>query len=273
MPAKIKIAWYGKHFGEEPPLVGRKDQGAGTIFFTGCNLRCVFCQNYQISQRNLGKDYAIEELVTIMLDLQKAEAVNIDLVSPTVWWQQIKEAIILAKNNGLVIPIVWNSNGYERLEIIKAMNGLVDIYLPDFKYSDDDVALKYSGIRNYVETAERALREMWRQVGPLQVDERGIARCGLLVRHLILPNNLENSFGVIDRLADLNENITVSLMKQFAPIFRATDFSELSRFVSRDESEQIFNYLSAMELNGWVQEDDCGEIFIPDFKKQHPFNN
>lgn len=271
MLATVKLAWWGKHFGEEPPLVGRADQGAGTLFFTGCNLRCVFCQNYQISQENLGKEYSVEELAEIMLDLQRGHAVNIDLVSPTIWWQQIRAAIILAREKGLTIPLVWNSNGYEKLEIIKAMDGLVDIYLPDLKYSNDDIALKYSGIKNYVETADSAIREMLRQVGHLQINEEGIATRGLLVRHLILPNNLENSFGVIDHLSKIDKNIQVSLMKQFSPMFRAANFPEINCLVTADEAEQIFNYLVAMDMHGWIQEDDCPEIFIPDFRKPNPF--
>jgi putative pyruvate formate lyase activating enzyme len=271
MLATVKLAWWGKHFGEEPPLVGHADQGAGTLFFTGCNLRCVFCQNYQISQENLGADYSVEQLADIMLSLQKENAVNIDLVSPTIWWEQIRAAIILAREKGLTIPTVWNSNGYEKIEIIKAMDGLIDIYLPDLKYSNDDIALKYSGIKNYVETAGIAIREMLRQVGHLKIKEEGIATHGLLVRHLILPNNLENSFGVIDHLAQIDKDIQVSLMKQFSPMFHAANLPEINCLVDENDAEQIFNYLIAMDMHGWVQEDDCHEIFIPDFRKLNPF--
>lgn len=144
----VKIAWFGRHFGEEPPLAGKG--GAGAIFFAGCNLKCVYCQNYQISRGNSGKKYSLEDLADIMLGLQRQGAANIDLVSPTIWARQIKQAVILAKNAGLALPIVWNSNAYESAEMIRGLKGLVDVYLPDFKYSDDGLALKYSGVKNYV---------------------------------------------------------------------------------------------------------------------------
>ncbi|TFG35494.1 MAG: radical SAM protein, partial [Parcubacteria group bacterium] len=193
----VKISWFGKHFGEEPPLV--KDKGAGTIFFTGCNLRCVYCQNYQISQGNVaGNNYSIAELVKIMLGLQKEGALNIDLVTPTIWFRQIKEAVIEAKKQGLVIPIVWNTNAYDGIRILKEVEGLVDIYLPDFKYGDDNLAFKYSGVKNYVQTAKESVKEMFRQVGNLTVSQDEVAERGVIVRHLILPNNLENSFKALE---------------------------------------------------------------------------
>ncbi|MDP2934156.1 MAG: radical SAM protein, partial [bacterium] len=166
----VKIAWFGKHFGEEPPLIGggvypERKRGAGTIFFSGCNLRCVYCQNFQISQQGVGKNYSIEELVDIMIKLQNDGAVNIDLVTPTIWAKQIKQAIIGAKERGLKIPVIWNSNGYDGAELIRKMKRLVDTYLPDFKYSDNDLAFKYSGIKNYVEKTEETIKEMINQVG------------------------------------------------------------------------------------------------------------
>ena len=213
----VKISWFGKHFGEEPPLVypernrrgnerslprARREigvypeprRGAGTIFFTGCNLRCVYCQNYQISQGNIGKNYTIAELVKIMLDLQTQGALNIDLVTPTIWFRQLKQTITEAKKQGLKIPIVWNTNAYDGAKIIKEMEGLVDIYLPDFKYGDDDLAFKYSGVKNYVKVAKESIKEMFRQVGNLELSEDGVAKKGVIVRHLVLPDNLENSF-------------------------------------------------------------------------------
>ena len=267
----VKIAWYGKHFGEEPPLVGSSKQGAGGIFFTGCNLRCVFCQNYQISQENLGKEYSIKELAEIMLELQKQGAINIDLVTPTIWYKQIKKAILIAKEKGLNIPIVWNSNGYEDLKILKEMEGLIDIYLPDFKYSDNFLGERYSKIKRYKEITITAIIEMIRQVGELKI-ENNIAKKGIIIRHLILPNNIENSLGVLDEIKKINKNIHVSLMTQYNPIYNAEKYSEINRKIYESEFEKVYEYKIKLELkNGWHQELNSAEIFIPDFKKENPF--
>lgn len=275
---KIKIAWFGKHFGEEPPLTGNpssfgeKRRGAGAIFFSGCNLRCVFCQNYQISQDKLGKEYSASELIGIMLELQDQGAVNIDLVTPTPWWSSLKEAIILARESGLVIPIVWNSNAYETLHIIREMKGLVDIYLPDFKYSDDRLAIKYSNASGYSRLAEKAIKEMYRQVGKLQI-KNGIAQKGLIIRHLILPGYLDNSFAVLGKIALIDENIHLSLMSQYNPVYRAGKFPEINRRLTENEIKSV--EAKRMELgleNGWTQEADSGDLFLPDFSKKNPFD-
>jgi putative pyruvate formate lyase activating enzyme len=272
MNNKIKIAWSGKHFGEEPPLVGNNNQGAGAIFFSGCNLRCVFCQNYQISQEKTGQDYTIEQLAEIMIDLQKQGAINIDLVSPTLWWQQIKEAIILAKKSGLKIPIIWNSNAYEAVNILKEMKGLIDIYLPDFKYGDDKLAFKYSGVRHYVKIAKAAINEMLGQVGYLKIDKDGLARKGMIIRHLILPNNVDNSLKALEILHQFRPHGYYSLMSQYYPIYRAKEFSELSRKINNLEYDLIKKKLEDLGLtNGWVQELDSSEYYAPDFTKTNPF--
>ncbi len=225
----VKIGWWGKHFGEEPPLVGKKNQGAGGIFFTGCNLHCVFCQNYQISQQGFFKEKcSAKKLAEIMLNLQKQGAINIDLVTPTIWFAQIKKAIILAKKKGLKIPIVWNSNACEAAALLRQMEGLVDIYLPDFKYGDEEAAIKYSQASNYPEIAEKAIKEMLRQVGYLK-EEDGIAKKGLIVRHLVLSNNLENSFAVLRILAGIDKKIHLSLLNQYYPAYKAEDFPEINR--------------------------------------------
>lgn len=258
---QIKIAWYGKHTGEEPPLVP-----AGGIFFSGCNLHCAFCQNYQISQENLGKFYSVEELAQIMLDLQNDGALNIDLVTPTIWYKQVKEAIVMAKNRGLNIPIVWNSNGYESVEIIKEMSGLVDIYLPDFKYSDDEIAFKYSKIKNYSSMAFEAIKEMYKQVGNFD------GKKGLIIRHMVLPNNVANSFGVLQKIGEIDNKIHVSLMNQYFPMYQADQFPELTRTVSNDEFEQVYDYLQELGFeNGWVQGEKSQGNLIPDFTKEKPF--
>jgi len=262
---KVKIAWFGLHNGEEPPLTP-----AGTIFFTGCNLRCVFCQNWQISQKNLGQFYSIDELAKIMLDLQKQGAVNIDLVTPTIWYKQIKQALILAKQKGLRLPVVWNSNAYETIKILQEMKGLIDIYLPDFKYSDDRLAFKYSKIKNYTEIATTAIKEMLKQVGLLKL-KNGVAQSGLIIRHLILPNNLDNTFDALEKIAEINPKIHVSLMNQYSPMYQTKNFPELTRAVSNDEFNQTYEYFKAVSLHGWIQDGQSQKVLVPDFKKKNPF--
>jgi len=277
---KIKIAWYGKHFGEEPPLVGnsssssvgKKRYGAGTIFFSGCNLRCVFCQNYQISQEKIGKEYSIQEVANIMLELQDTGAVNIDLVTPTPWWRSLRESIILARESGLIIPLVWNSNAYETLHIIREMNGLVEIYLPDFKYVDDNLAVKYSNAPGYSRLAYRSIKEMFRQVGRLQI-KNGIAQKGLIIRHLILPGCLDNSFAVLEKIALIDKDIHLSLMSQYYPVYRAGKFTEINRRLTRDEIKCVEEKRMELKVfNGWSQEAGSGDVFLPDFRKKNPFD-
>ena len=249
-----------------------KDKGAGTIFFSGCNFRCVYCQNYQISQGNIGKNYSISQLVEIMLDLQKQGALNIDLVTPTIWFRQIKEAIVEAKKQGLKIPIVWNNNGYDGKSVLKAVEGLIDIYLPDFKYGRDDLAFKYSGVKNYTKIARESLREMFRQVGNLVISDDGVARRGVIVRHLILPNNLENSFKSLDYIKEIDKDIYVNLMGQHEPVYKSKDFPELNRTVTKEEFDKVFDYLVKLGFeNGWVQELESHSCLLPDFTKANPF--
>jgi len=272
MPNKIiKVAYCGKHFGEEPPLVGNKDQGAGAIFFCGCNMHCVFCQNKQISQGFIGQMISVDDLAKKILELQNENCVCIDLVTPTIWQEQIIEALKLAKQNGLQIPVVWNSNGYEKVEDLRRLKDLVDIYLPDFKYSDNEVAFKYSGVKDYFETTQKALKEMFDQVGNLKIAENGLAVKGLLVRHLVLPNNLANSFGVLQKLAEIDKGIHVSLMNQYLPLF-VENFLEINRKLNHDEFAQVLDYQLELGLkNGFCQEFDSSEDFVPDFEKDQPF--
>ena len=266
------ISWFGKYFWEEPPLIGNKKEGTGAIFFSGCNLHCVFCQNYQISQQILGKNYTPQQLSNLMIDLQEEGVVSIDLVTPIVWWSQIREAVVLAKNNGLKIPIIWNSNGYEDLYILKKLEGLIDIYLPDFKYGDDEVGLKYSGIENYSEITSLAISEMIKQNGMLKFDKNGIAEKGIIVRHLILPNNIENSYLALEKLSRLSLDLYISLLGQYIPCYKAKEFPEVNRKLTEEEFDNVFRYFLKLGFhNGWVQEAGRGENLTPDFNKKNPF--
>jgi len=208
------------------------------------------------------------------LDLQKQGAVNIDLVTPTPWRREIKAAIILAREKGLEVPIAWNSNGYESAAVIKDLKGLVDIYLPDFKYGNDEAATKYSGAPKYSEVADKAIREMYRQVGLLQVDANGLAKKGIIIRHMILPNNLDNTFKVLEKIANIDKNVHLSLMSQYSPVYHAAEFTELNRQITPEEFTAAENKKFELGLeNGWTQEPESGEIFLPDFNKTNPFNS
>jgi len=268
----IQIAWVGKHFGEEPPLVGNNRQGAGGIFFSGCNLRCVFCQNWQISQGGMGKKYSVGELAEMMLQMQANGAINIDLVTPTIWWREIKDALMLAKSRGLNLPIVWNSNAYEHAAILKQLEGLVDIYLPDFKYGDDEAAVKYSRAHNYTAVARAAIKEMLRQTGILQINQQGIAVRGVLVRHLILPNNINNSLRALEILKAMEPRLPISLMRQYYPLHQAKLFPEINRMVTDKEFNRVFDRMWELGFtDGWAQDNNSEKNFVPDFTRLNPF--
>jgi putative pyruvate formate lyase activating enzyme len=264
----VKIAWWGKHFGEEPPLVGDMSQGAGGIFFSGCNLKCAYCQNYQISQDGLGKDYAVEQLADIMMELEKMNAANIDLVTPTIWWRQIKQAILAARAKGLSLPVVWNSNAYEAPAILEAMEGLVDVYLPDFKYADSGLGYTYSGVYNFPVIALAAIREMLRQNGNFNPDTGK----GVIVRHLVLPGNINNSLRALDMLAGIDNNLYISLMSQYYPIHKACLFPELNMRVSAEDFRAVYDHLLQLGFaNGWVQDESSADTLQPDFTRADPF--
>jgi len=264
----VKIAWWGKHFGEEPPLVGDKSQGAGGIFFSGCNLKCAYCQNYQISQEGLGRDYTVEQLTEIMLTLEKAGAANIDMVTPTIWWRRIKQAIVIARAKGLKLPIIWNSNAYEALPILQAMDGLVDIYLPDFKYADSELGYKYSGIRSYPQVALAAIKEMLRQNGNFNPDTGK----GVIVRHLVLPGNINNSLRALDMLASIDKNLYISLMSQYYPVHNSMKYPEINCSVSKEEFDKVYDYLLELGFtNGWMQDEHSADKLQPDFTRADPF--
>jgi len=234
------------HFGEEPELVGR--YGSGTIFFSYCNLHCCFCQNYSISQLGEGKILKSEEIAELMLYLQGVGCHNINLVTPTHIVPQILEALLIARRRGLKIPIVYNSGGYESIETLRLLEGVVDIYMPDAKYSNDN-ALKYSQAPNYWEVNKKALLEMHRQVGDLVI-EGGIAKRGLLIRHLILPNRLAGSFEILKFIAEkLSKNSYVNIMDQYYPSYKAFSYPELSRRITTEEYKEVVDFAKRIGLH------------------------
>ncbi len=265
---KVKIALASVHNFEEPCISGTN--GSGTVFFSNCNLKCVFCQNYKISQQGLGREISIEELADIFIEQQNKKVENINLVTPTMYIYHIIEAIKIARKKGLNIPIVYNTNGYENVETIKKLNGYIDIYLPDLKYYDNDLAFKYSGIKNYFENATEAIKEMYNQVGAPVLDENGIMKKGVIIRHLVLPNNLQNSKDVLKWINDnIDNKVFVSVMAQYFPTHRAKDFPELNRKLTKEEYEEIENFLYSLNLdNGYIQElGEHEEEYVPDFEK------
>jgi len=266
----LKVSSSCLHHGEEPIISGRT--GSGTIFFSNCLLKCLYCQNYEISWGGKGEEKDIDQLVEIMLGLQEQKAHNINLVSPTHYGKPIVAALEKAKNSGLKIPVVYNTGGYDSLELLKAFEGLVDIYLPDFKYFDDAKAFKYSGAKAYVATAKAALIEMFRQVGNIQLNEAGLAQKGVLVRHLILPNNLSDGDKVLDFLATLSIDLWISLMSQYSPQYRAKEYPELNRKITSREYQEVIEYAENLGFhNLYAQEPESSELFLPDFQKADPF--
>ncbi len=241
---KIKIYSYFAHFGEEPELVGR--YGSGTIFFSGCNLLCIFCQNYEISHLNQGYEISIENLSDIMIELEDKKCHNINFVTPTHFTFQIIEAIHLAKSRGLSIPIVWNSNAYERVETLQKLEGLVDIYMPDLKFLRCSIAGRLTTADNYFQFASSAIKEMHRQVGDLLID-KGLAKRGLLIRHLIMPENFSDSFEIIKFIADnFGTNTYLNLMEQYHPSFKSYTIPEINRRIRSDEYYKCIDYAKSL---------------------------
>ena len=260
----VKVAIASIHKFEEPCISGRN--GSGTVFFSNCNLSCEFCQNYEISQQGLGKEISVERLAEIFIEQQLRGADNINLVSPTSYAVQIIEAIKIAKSKGLKIPIIYNTNGYENVETIKLLNGYIDVYLPDLKYAEDDLAKKYSKIDNYFEIATKAIKEMYNQVGENEYDENGIIKKGIIIRHLILPNHTENSKKVLKWINEnMPKNITVSVMAQYFPTYNAVNIKDISRKITKHEYQKIENYLYSLNLeNGYIQEIGSNEeAYVP----------
>jgi len=231
---QARVYSYMSHCGEERPLSGA--HGSGTIFFSGCNLHCQYCQNSDISQDNYGMRVSADVLASMMLDLQSQGCHNINLVSPTHILPHFLDALLVAVEEGLCLPIVYNTGGYDKVSSLELLEGIVDIYLPDMKYADEDIAQRYSGVKNYPSVNRAAVREMHRQVGDLEVDEHGIARHGLMVGHLVLPNELAGTRAFAEFIVDkISVNTFINLMDQYRPDYNACNFPQLNRRVTRQE--------------------------------------
>jgi putative pyruvate formate lyase activating enzyme len=247
------VSSYNAHFGEEPPISG--SAGSGTIFFTNCNMKCVYCQNYPISQLKNGREVSVEELGSMMLALQARGCHNVNFVTPSHMVPQILKGLLLAADRGLDLPLVYNSGGYDSVETLRLLDNVFDIYMPDSRYGFDEQAGKYSDAPDYVEVNRKALKEMHRQVGDLDVKE-GVASRGLLIRHLVLPNGLSNSRKVFAFIAkELAENTYMSLMDQYFPCYEAGTYPELSRRISSEEYKEALDAMWESGLQrGWVQD-------------------
>lgn len=245
---KIIVSSIGPHFGEEPPLVGTN--GSGTIFFTNCSLSCEFCQNYDISHLGLGSIISTAELAQAMLKLQNQGCHNINLVTPTHFTPQILSALVIAVEKGLEVPLVYNCGGYESVETLNLLNGIIDIYMPDIKYSNNQMAEKYSNAPNYWKVVTSAVKEMHRQVGDLKISKRGIAQRGLLIRHLVLPNNVAGSEKVLEFVAnEISENSYINIMDQYHPANQAFRYQDINRRITSDEYFQIILYAERLGLH------------------------
>ena len=263
---KLKIALASLHMFEEPCISG--ENGSGTVFFSNCNLNCIYCQNYEISHLGKGKEITLEHLAEIFLKQQAKGAHNINLVTPTMYVSQIIEAIKIAKSKGLNIPIVYNSNGYENVDTIKLLDGYIDVYLPDLKYYSNELCKKYSRVDNYFETAIKAIKEMYSQVGKAEFDENGLIKKGVIIRHLVLPNHIQNTKNILKWISDnMPNDIYVSVMAQYFPTYKAKEDDLINRKLNKKEYNEVLNYLYSLDLeNGYIQElGEHEEEYVPDF--------
>lgn len=249
------VSSFHLHFGEEKPLVG--SGGSGTIFFTSCNLSCVYCQNYEISQLRIGEEVSFEKLADIMIDLENKGCHNINLVSPTPQVPQIVKALSIAIEKGLKLPLVYNTSSYDSVKVLKLLNGIVDIYMPDVKYSDNKVALKYSKASGYFEAMKKAIKEMHCQAGDLKLNKQGIATRGLLVRHLVLPNNMAGSDEIFEFLSkEISKNTFLNIMNQYYPCHEAFEHPELSRRITSEEYEETLKLAKQKGLKRLYRDKD-----------------
>jgi putative pyruvate formate lyase activating enzyme len=249
-----RIYSFMAHHGEEPPISG--DRGSGTIFFSHCNMRCAYCQNFCFSQQDEGRSISIEDLAKIVMSLQENGCHNINLVTPTHYMPQIMAALEIALENGLTIPIVYNTSGYELPDVIKMLDGIVDIYLPDMRYSDNEMAKRYSDAPGYVETDKLSIREMFRQAGNLVTDDSGIAMKGMIIRLLAIPNDISGTVRSLEFIKnELSSDMFLSIMSQYTPTHKALAYNELSRRIASSEYKNIVDAGLKLGLNnGWIQE-------------------
>ena len=265
---KIKVALVSLHKFEEPCISG--NNGSGTIFFSNCNLRCMFCQNYEISHLGKGKEVTVEELADMFINQQKRGAHNINLVTPTMYVIQIIEAIKIAKGRGLNIPIIYNTNSYENVETIKMLEGYIDVYLPDLKYFSNDLCAKYSKVNNYFENVTKAIKEMYSQVGAPEFDENGMIKKGVIIRHLILPNYMQNTKNILKWIKEnIPDDVYVSIMSQYFPTYKANEDNKINRKLTKKEYKTIEDYMYMIDLkNGYMQDyvdDENEEKYVPEF--------
>ncbi len=263
---KLRIALASLHYFEEPCISGKN--GSGTVFFSNCNLNCIYCQNHEISQEHKGKEITVEELANIFLEQQEKGANNINLVTPTSYIYHIIEALDIAKKNGLTIPIIYNTNGYENIETIELLKGYIDVYLPDLKYYSNELSKKYSRIDNYFEIATSAIKKMYEQVGTPIFNEDGIIQKGVIIRHLVLPNHILNSKHILKWVKEnLPNDIYISVMAQYFPTYKAKQDELINRKLTKKEYNQIEEYLYSLDLeNGYIQElGEHEEEYVPAF--------
>ena len=263
-----KVALASLHYYEEPCISGKS--GSGTVFFSGCNLSCKFCQNYEISQLGKGIEITVEELALKFLELQRKGANNINLVTGFSFVPQIIEALKIAKNKGLNIPIIYNTSGYESVETLKLLEGYIDIYLPDLKYYYKELSNDLSDCDNYFEIASSAIKEMINQVGIPKFDENGLIKNGVIIRHLVLPNHIQNSKRILKWLKEnISKEIYISVMAQYFPTYKALETEDVNRKLTIKEYEKIEDYIYEINLNnGYLQElEDNEEKYVPDFNK------
>lgn len=260
--ALMEVARIAPHYGEEPCISGKR--GSGAVFFSHCTMRCLFCQNFEISHGGFGREISAEQLAEKFKELEKSGVHNINLVNGTHYIPQIRESLMLYKPN---IPVIFNCGGYEKAESLKLLSGLVDVYLPDFKYADDEMATKYSGVKNYCETAIKAIDEMLAQTGGLRFDESGMILGGTIIRHLVLPFGTKNSIAVLNIIKEhFGGKAFVSLMAQYTPCGKALSHKRLNRKITKREYQKVLDALFDSELDGYAQElEASGTEFIPSF--------
>lgn len=278
--SKMEISTIMPHFGEEPPISGIK--GSGTIFFKHCNMKCVYCQNFQISQEHndlFSRKTDELKLEDCMLELQEKGCHNINLVSPTIWTVHIIDALdsLRTREKEITIPVVYNSGGYEDPKTIKLLEGFINIYMPDIRYSRNESAYKYSGVKNYVENNRKSLIEMYRQVGGLKTDKNGIALGGLMVRLLILPDHAGEIIETLDFIKhELSTDVYLSIMSQYQPLYKAFSYPEINRPINHDEYSKIVSYAQKLgffngAIQGYEEHEEKNDLFVPDFNKKDVF--